>query len=410
MQWIIKVDHPSSQLHHVGPPGKEMFRSLDKKLAAALNNPKVARNELGRRMHQFNEDCIRLEGRTALGRELLLLIFQYYKTGIHAEAQYSLRDLDKVKLHKNNLEQFQNDWNQVLSGLVMDPDQYYMEQCYYDAIKRYPGLSVEIAWYDRIDRPTATSPGHPDKCYQYLYNCVQRKLRQERENYILQQKEKGFSHHQLQAAPAASPAGAPGQRARSETPGGKKVCKFFLQGNCTKGKDCKFSHPANSGAPATGKGKGKDRRPRSKSRDKGKGKGKDRSKTLPKDKKKIPCKFFSQGKCTANPCPYSHAKGAGKDKERKPSPGGKGKSKAKAKATTKAGAKAKAAGAAISAINTACVALTLSSAPAEVVRKPRDENLCAAATHNVKGEDFLFEKRYLLDTGCGYDLTSRKNM
>ena len=39
---------------------------------------------------------------------------------------------------------------------------------------------------------------------------------------------------------------------------------------------------------------------------------------------------------------------------------------------------------------------------------------CAAALKHedaaIHGEDFLFEKKYVMDTGCGYDLTCKYNM
>ena len=151
VEWVKRVDHPNCQLIHLAPPGKAIFRSLDRKLAAALNSSEVARNELGRRMHQFNEDCLRLQDRTANGRELLWIIFQYYKTGTHAEAMYTMKDLEKVKIIKGNLEQFQNDWDAVLSGLPRPPDPDYQEHCYDEAIHKYSGLSIEIC----MVRPTA---------------------------------------------------------------------------------------------------------------------------------------------------------------------------------------------------------------------------------------------------------------
>jgi hypothetical protein len=46
-------------------------------------------------------------------------------------------------------------------------------------------------------------------------------------------------------------------RPRSPAAAGAKVCKFFMNGNCNKGKDCKDQHPGNSSVPGTPRPRGK---------------------------------------------------------------------------------------------------------------------------------------------------------
>ena len=136
LRWVQKVDHEATMLAHLGPDRRKQFGSLNKKLAAALINPKVAKGELGRRLYQFCEDCMKYGKRAACGRELLWLILSYYKTSKHAEVMFDISDLQKVELKKGqSLESFQNSWIAVFSGLKRQPDKEFVEVTYYNQAK-----------------------------------------------------------------------------------------------------------------------------------------------------------------------------------------------------------------------------------------------------------------------------------
>jgi hypothetical protein len=64
-----------------------------------------------------------------------------------------------------------------------------------------------------------------------------------------------FVHRALTDAEKASR--KPAVRAKSPAAAGARVCKFFMNGNCNKGKDCKDQHPGNSSVPGTPRPKGK---------------------------------------------------------------------------------------------------------------------------------------------------------
>ena len=97
------------------------------------------------------------------------------------------------------------------------------------------------------------------------------------------------------------------------------MCRFYLQGDCHWGNECRKAHPpGKGGSEAKGKGKGKgDGRGKGKDNAKGKdkGKGKDQPKGNAKGggkgkdtTTKRPCFAFADGNCTRNPCLMDHRK------------------------------------------------------------------------------------------------------
>jgi len=90
---------------------------------------------------------------------------------------YNLNDLQQIKIKAGNLEGFQNSWIMVTSNMRKLPEIDILEDCYYEAIKGYPGLSEDMAHYNRLDEGSGG-----DRTFDYLYNSVNRYLARKKQD------------------------------------------------------------------------------------------------------------------------------------------------------------------------------------------------------------------------------------
>ncbi len=79
----------------------------------------------------------------------------------------------------NDLEAFQHLWNKVLLGMRAAPDDVSLEVMYYDCIHKHPGITEDIAHYNRLDEDAGG-----DRSYAYLRDAVARYLRRSRQHLL----------------------------------------------------------------------------------------------------------------------------------------------------------------------------------------------------------------------------------
>ena len=70
------------------------------------------------------------------------LITRYYRTSQSAEIVYNITDLQKVTMHNNQIEAFQNAWEMVLAGMSKDLDEDVLEVLYFERIERHIPASL----------------------------------------------------------------------------------------------------------------------------------------------------------------------------------------------------------------------------------------------------------------------------
>ena len=268
------------------------------------------------------------------GRQLLHIVFNHYKISDEIGLVYNFSDLMAVKLRGDNaLAGFLLSWDSVLDGISEEPSVIVKETLFIEQLRSCTVIEEEIAHYDRMP------PGHADRTYEFLRLTVQRYLQRKRQNdnrKAVASALGGGGGRPPTAAAADSPKKGKGKhRGRSASPSGssdrakspkgkgkgKGVCFAFQRNECTRGKDCKFSHAAESGG---GSPRGRSQSP------KPKGGGKSPAKT-DKQKKSIPCRFEEKGSCKmGSSCQYKHSGGSSKSAPAAESPSPKPKAKAKA--------------------------------------------------------------------------------
>ena len=115
--WINKVWKEGTVSADLVDP--EGFTTLDAKLLSALSN--ICSGEFARKVNTFKEKESAAD-RPVRGRQVLLMMDEFFSTNIKHGATYSLKDLFAVKLKGENLRTFISNWDTVNAGITHPPD------------------------------------------------------------------------------------------------------------------------------------------------------------------------------------------------------------------------------------------------------------------------------------------------
>ena len=277
--WINEVWKEGQTVEKLKDP--KGFVTLDAKVLSALSS--IASGEFARKVDTFKEKES-LEGRPVRGRQVLLMVHEYFSTNIKHGATYSLADLFNVKLKGENLRTFMTNWETVTTGVSHMPDDSILETLFYQQVKGCKAIAHDIQEYERAEE------GTEKHCYQFLVQAVHR--------YLMRNRLEG-NRERIAASFGGSKPSTPAVGERGPyIP--KGYCIAWNKGGCSK-EGCTFKHetpPKRSKTPSRG---------RSASRDKAK-----------KDKGKVHCKFWKAGRCKrGSECTFSHE---GSQRPRKATP------------------------------------------------------------------------------------------
>ena len=337
--WIKMVEDKEVSFEDLRISGS--FLTLDTKLGSSISE--IAKGELGRRLTLTTEREDK-EGRNVTGRQLLKVVYEYYKTDESAGILYDVSDLMNVRIRGDNpgwkqLQDFRDSWDETLAGMENEPSDDILEPMFRDRIKDCRNISHDYETYIRADK------GTPQKSYQFLYDAVDnfllRKLR-ENNRYDVQKKNKDHGRsdrHNSRSRPAAPAAQKDKKKGKKQPRGnsrgsGKRdsstesnrrltskqkggACYTWKNtGKCEKHEkgDCGYSHKEEERGINKKNGRGRSKSSGSSSssksnKSKGRGKGKKgkRSPTPPADRKKTTCTFFIRLKCTkGEDCEFKH--------------------------------------------------------------------------------------------------------
>ena len=303
--WVQEVYEKSATIESLRHTGK--FITLDTKILNALSV--VAKGELNRQIINYKESEA-AASRAVRGRQVLFMFEQFFKTNEAAGSLYSVEDLLKVKLVRDDLSTFIHNWESVIAGLNHQPEETTLRDILLRELRNSSKLKFDLEVYDRAKE------GEENHTYGYLVKCVKELL--ERERTRSNRTAIAKAHGARYGTPAydEKPKTPTTPRGRDE----KKPCFAFQRGKCPRGKNCPFEHvkadPSRGRTPPRSPKGG-----RPGSAGSGKGSGKD------KDKSKIPCIFYPKGTCkNGKNCPFLHkdaspsvpAKGDGKQRANSP--------------------------------------------------------------------------------------------
>ena len=283
--WVQEVYEKTATSEALRTTGK--FITLDTKILNALSV--VAKGELNRQIINYKESEA-AAGRAVRGRQVLFMFEQFFKTNEAAGSLYSVEDLLKVKLVRDDLSTFIHNWESVIAGLNHQPEETTLRDILLRELRNSSKPKFDLEVYDRAKE------GGENHTYGYLVKCVKELL--ERERTRSNRTAIAKAHGARYGTPAydEKPKAPTTPRGRDE----KKPCFAFQRGKCTRGKNCPFEHvkadPSRGRTPPRSPKGG-----RPGSAGSGKGSGKD------KDKSKIPCIFYPKGTCkNGKNCPFLH--------------------------------------------------------------------------------------------------------
>ena len=312
--WISETWKEGQTIGALRDVGK--FTTLDAKLLSALTN--ILTGDFARKVDTYKETEA-TNHRYVRGRQVLFMMHEHFSTNIKHGATYSLQDLFSVKLKGDNLRGFISNWDQVMAGIPKVPEISILETLFFNQVKNSKAIAHDLQEYHRAEE------GTDKKSYDFLVTSVRRYLDRERLESNRERVARTLGASSSNAAPAVgektgyipkgycvkwnkgtctndactfkherpppkkdrSQSRPPSDRGRSPSRGKndkskkKQPCKFWKQGRCNRGNECRFSHEgkqtkspraATPARPSSNDSKGSRRR-----NSRSPGKGRDRS-------------------------------------------------------------------------------------------------------------------------------------
>jgi hypothetical protein len=285
-RWIHKVESVATRDVLADP---SPFHTLDVKLTAALT--KICKGDIGRQIMTAKETAIRA-GQMLRGRQILHMVYEHFSLSEREGALYDIEDLLSVKMRSGDAIEFITNWDSVLAGMRIRPNDETLEVLFLQQMRPFPGLQHDLAEYDR--QPF----GSAQHSYDFLYSSVKRYIERERRKNTRNQLTRALGKGSGDSGNATP--GQKGNKGAGKEPG---VCfEFQKSGNCSRGADCKYRHVHDSGGNKTAENRG-----RSPNRSNSPQRGRSAGRKPSPGKKSSTCRFYMKGQCTkGKECEFAH--------------------------------------------------------------------------------------------------------
>ena len=144
---------------------------LDAKIASALN--KIIQNFQFKKKVSLEEQNAQKEDRFPRGRQIAIMIYDYFRvTGAH-DTVLDYADLFSVTLHDDNIQEFDTRWDEVLLSMSKIPSDDGLESLYKSRIRESAQLKTVLELYDMEIHQKISMPS-----YQQLKTMVKRSIDQ----------------------------------------------------------------------------------------------------------------------------------------------------------------------------------------------------------------------------------------
>ena len=122
------------------------FEMLDAKIASALS--KIITNSHFKKKVSLEEQKAQKEGRFLRGRQIAIMIYDYFRvTGAH-DTVLDYADFFSVILHDDNVQEFDTRWDEVLLSMSKIPSDDVLESLYKLRIRESARLKTVLELYD----------------------------------------------------------------------------------------------------------------------------------------------------------------------------------------------------------------------------------------------------------------------
>ena len=202
------------------------FEMLDAKIASALN--KIIQDSQFKKEVSLEEQKAQRDDRLLRGRQIVFMIYDYFRvTGAHDTVLYHA-DLFSVTLHDDNIQEFDSRWDEVILSMSKIPSDDILESLYNLRIRESTQLKTVLELYDmeihqKISMPT----------YQKLKTMVKMSTDQK-----LRLRNFDARHGRIDTGAVVEK-----RKGMSGVEGGKGTCyQWKEKGQCSKGDPCSFRH------------------------------------------------------------------------------------------------------------------------------------------------------------------------
>ena len=240
-KWLSKVWDKETKVDDLRDT--DGFATLDAKVLSAITN--VLEGEFARQIYSFKEREAHA-GRLVRGRQVWQSLMLTLRPVLCMVPSMSLRTFLGVKLINANLVTFMSNWDTVLSGMKVAPDDKFLEPLFHRQIKKCKSISHDVAIYERA------TEGAKERSYSFLSqaasNCLaRRRLDRNRERMARQLGD------DKPALPAAK-----------RVP--KVFCISFVKNGSCKVDNCKYKHQIPDGRKDRSQSRGRGGRSQSRRR------------------------------------------------------------------------------------------------------------------------------------------------
>ena len=153
--WIQALAHRNATMGAMAHPGSK-FRSLDAKLAKAL---RIAANGNATYQVRIQEEFVRHTAeeeamdRPIRGRQLLLIVRQFYKTSEELGIRYSPEHIFMLKCpNDKKLDVFLNEWRTTLARIPKTVDEDLLREHFLEQLRNCACMEHALRNYDAADR------------------------------------------------------------------------------------------------------------------------------------------------------------------------------------------------------------------------------------------------------------------
>ena len=268
ISWMDEIQKPGTTFETLADSGAVRFKSVDIRLAVSLSAcVKDGSSELYRELQRRESECMSEKSECLRGRQIMWMILSFFKSNRDMSVVYTVQDLTNLQWQGDkNMHVFRHHWEDMTSKLRLELTENCLSEILVEKLANSNELKEDIGHYRRVRE------GHEDKCYQYLVGCMDRYLQRARLDKNRQEFKNALKKSST-AAPAPNPdaptktkaeikkekkekakakAAAAKAKAKAKAdpkkPGGggdasqRPPCRFFQDGKCNKGSECKFAH------------------------------------------------------------------------------------------------------------------------------------------------------------------------
>ena len=158
MLWIKEVEMADFLKSSRSVCGKDFpnFDMVDARIASALN--KVIQNSHFKKKVSLEEQKAQKEDRFLRGRQIAIMIYDYFRVTGANDTVLDYADLFSVTLRDDNIQEFDTSWDEVLLSVSKNPSDDILESLYKLRIRESAQLKTVLELHDMEIHPKISMP------------------------------------------------------------------------------------------------------------------------------------------------------------------------------------------------------------------------------------------------------------